>query len=780
MQWNTSIHYKITYHYRIFTPLSRKQNLMQEKMTYIAHAKQNLPAHPLEDHLRKVAHLGQEFAEIFGASDWAYLAGLWHDLGKYRKAFQAYIMRGSGIDPNAHIENNNNPRTNHASSGAIHSIKKLDKERGLPLAYIIAGHHAGLPDYDSSGEAKGSSLQEILEHDKSLYEEILHEQIPEDILSHEKPTSFCPGHQDGAHLWIRMLFSCLVDADFLDTEAFMSPDKSKQRPVAISLDKLLSAFNKNMDIKMKNSENSNINEIREQLLSQCREAAKESSGIFTLTIPTGGGKTLSSLAFALEHAIRHKKRRVIYAIPYTSIIEQTAEVFAEILDPFGNLVLEHHSNIEPDKESKEDNKSRLATENWDAPIIVTTTVQLFESLFAARTSRCRKLHNLVNSVIVLDEVQLLPLEHLNPIREVIALLAKHYGVTFVLSTATPTALNTQNNPFGKKLLTGLDRTEIIRSPTKYYDSLKRVHYTLPTDFQQTRSWEEIAKELKQYSSVLVIVNKRQDAKDLFELMPDGTYHLSALMCAEHRSNVIKEIKKRIKNNKPTKVISTQLVEAGVDFDFPVVYRSMAGLDSIVQAGGRCNRENKIKGNKGKVIVFIPPSKQPPGIITMAISSCISTLSNLSKNAPIDSPQIFECYFNRLFTKINTDIAKIGELLKRDADRLQIQFRTAAQKFRMIDNTNMHTVYVRYGKDTDSWLERLRYHPNRDLLKKLQRYTVTIYAHHFKEMCAKGDIEEIYSGFYAQTDHGDYNNKIYDNNIGLVVGDVKINASDLVH
>ena len=363
-----------------------------------------------------------------------------------------------------------------------------------------------------------------------------------------------------------------------------------------------------MTTKVQNSEPSPVNKIRAEFLSQCREAATKAPGIFTLTIPTGGGKTLSSLAFALEHAVRHKKRRIIYAIPYTSIIEQTAKEFKKIVAPLGDSILEHHSNVEPDKESQENAKSRLATENWDAPIVVTTTVQLFESLFAARTSRCRKLHNIANSVVVLDEVQLLPLQHLAPIRKIIALLARHYGVTFILSTATPTGLHAQNNPFGKKLLEGLSSTEIVRNSGKYYTQLKRVRYKLPENFQTPRSWVEIAEELKQYDSVLVIVNKRQDAKDLFDLMPTGTYHLSALMCPAHRSCVIKEIKERLKDCKPTRVISTQLVEAGVDLDFPVVYRAMAGLDSIVQAGGRCNREGKL--DVGKVVVFVPPSTHP--------------------------------------------------------------------------------------------------------------------------------------------------------------------------
>ena len=650
-------------------------------------------------------------------------------------------------------------------------LKKFDKI-GLPLAYMIAGHHAGLPDCEGGGKAKGSPLFEVVERDKPLLEEALCEQIPEDILSCKQPVTECPGGSAGAHLWIRMLFSSLVDADFLDTESFMSPHLSKQRPGIISLDKLLNAFNRNMESMMQESEPTTINKLRAELLSQCREAATKAPGIFTLTIPTGGGKTLSSLAFALEHATRHKKRRIIYAIPYTSIIEQTAKVFNKIVAPLGHSVLEHHSNMEPDKESLENHKSRLATENWDAPIVVTTTVQLFESLFAARTSRCRKLHNIANSIVVLDEIQLLPLQHLNPIRKVMALLAKHYGVTFVLSTATPTGLNAQTSPFGKKLLEDLDSTEIILDPGKYYNALKRVHYALPTDFQETRSWDDIAEEVSQYDSVLIVVNKRQDAQDLFRLMPSETYHLSALMCAAHRSCVIEKIKKKLKDGKPTKVVSTQLVEAGVDFDFPVVYRAMAGLDSIVQAAGRCNREDKL--DEGKVVVFIPPSTPPAGAISTAIASCISILSNNACQKSLDSPEVFERYFDHLFTQVETDVANMRDLLERDAGRLQIQFRTAAHEFRMIDDSNTHTVYVRYGKKTDDLLEALKFHPNRELLRKLQRYSVMIYNHQFNAMLTRGDLEEVSSGYYVQSGGG-----IYDVKLGLLVGEREYAPSDLV-
>ena len=485
-----------------------------------------------------------------------------------------------------------------------------------------------------------------------------------------------------------------------------------------------------------------------------------------MTIPTGGGKTLSSLAFALEHAIKHKKRRIIYAIPYTSIIDQTADVFREIFSSFDNLMVEHHSNIEPDKESEENHWSRLATENWDAPLVVTTTVQLFESLFAARTSRCRKLHNLANSVIVLDEIQLLPVHCLDPIRRVIGLLSEHYGATFVLSTATPTGLSEQTSPFGKKLLKGLSSVEIIENPEPYYNKLKRVHYELPEDLPAPLpGWEPLVSELVQHESVLVVVNKRQDAQDLLAKMPEGTLHLSALMCAAHRSKVIEEIRGRLKSNRPTRVVSTQLVEAGVDLDFPVVYRALAGLDSIIQSAGRCNREGQ--SDFGRVVVFGSPTNPPPGAISQAIGSTISTLK-LNETDNIDQPEVIEQYFSRLFHQINsTDADKMNLMLVSGANELRVQFRTAARHFRMIDDRNSHTVYVRYDERAEKLLDKLRYHPTRVLLRELQRYSVTLYDNQFREMLQRGTVEEINSGYFSQS-AGKETADVYDKTLGLQV------------
>lgn len=411
----------------------------------IAHVKINEQkdwiVHDLDEHLRGVAQLSGEKAHFFGGDDWANLAGLWHDLGKYRPAFQQYIKGVSGYDPEAHIEQG---RIDHSTAGAIHAVNEFGGV-GRILAYLIAGHHAGLPDWSSADGAGNSALEQRLINGKKAgyLDEVLQKEIPKDILKIDKPTTKPLGGIEGIHLWIRILFSCLVDADFLDTEAFMTPEKSAQRSAWPSLIELKNCFDTYMQNKMSNACNTPVNQVRAEILHDSREASLKDAGIFTLTVPTGGGKTLASMAFALDHALKHNKRRVIVAIPYTSIIEQTADQYRKI---FGNGVIEHHSNLDPEQETA---KSRLSSENWDAPIIVTTNVQLLESLFAARTSRCRKLHNLVNSVIIIDEAQLLPPQFLQPVLDVLRLLTTHYGVTLILSTATQPALSTIKNAFGQ-------------------------------------------------------------------------------------------------------------------------------------------------------------------------------------------------------------------------------------------------------------------------------------------------------------------------------------------
>lgn len=746
---------------------------MSQPLRFIAHVKQTPDGawveHALEEHLQKAGDIAASFASAFSGEDWAHVAGVWHDLGKFSEEFQTHIRKVSGYERvNAHVEGAPG-RVDHSTAGAIYAVRHFDKY-GRILAYLIAGHHAGLPDWHAS-ESGGKSLSIRLgEEQNYLLDRISAQAIPQKILIQAKPATRPLGGTEGLHLWLRMLFSCLVDADFLDTEAFMDGNKAAARSGYRDMTDLMDCFDKNMSALAVNADNTPVNVIRADILRQCREKAAHTPGLYSLTVPTGGGKTLSGMAFALRHAVQHKKQRIIYVIPYTSIIEQTADIFRDI---FGDNVVEHHANLDPDKE---DARSRLATENWDAPIIVTTNVQFFESLFATRTSRCRKLHNIVNSVVVLDEAQLLPPEFLQPIADVINQLANHYGVTFVLSTATQPALGSFE-PFGGQPFRGLDNVrEIIDEPDALYQQLKRVEVSVPGDLQTPRDWPGIADELINHLSVLCVVSRRDDARELHRLMTakeagKDTLHLSALMCGEHRSKVIEDIKARLNRNEPVRVISTQLVEAGVDLDFPVVYRALAGLDSIAQAAGRCNREGKQTG-LGRVVVFVPPKPAPPGLLRQAAQISVSLLSGNTSN--VLGRDLARKFFEHLYARApSLDKHDIHDLLTRDARDCQIQFRTAGERFKLIDDSAYQTFLVRYG-DNDGLLGKLEKEgPQRWLMRKLQRYSVNLPKRLFAQLEKQGDVREIWPGIYAQV--GD---TLYDKTLGVVI-DGNIAPDELV-
>ncbi len=733
---------------------------------YLAHVRQkedgSFDEHALEEHLREVAKGAAKFAEIFGNSDWGFLAGIWHDLGKYSAEFQQHIKASSGYDVEAHLEGQSD-RVDHSTAGAQRAVDQFGLH-GRILAYLIAGHHAGLPDWHTS-ETAGAALKVRLD-DKSHLQRTLSQTIPPEILSQPKPTSALLGGSVGFALWVRMLFSCLVDADFLDTEAFMDADRAGKRINALTLSDLLPRFNAYMEGKFSQAHPTPVNRIRAEVLRQCRDKAHESPGLFSLTVPTGGGKTLSSLAFALEHAKCHGKRRVIYAIPYTSIIEQTANVFQDI---FPDGVIEHHSNLDPEKETA---KSRLAAENWDAPLIVTTNVQFFESLFAARPSRCRKLHNIVDSVVVLDEAQLLPPEFLQPILDVMNALVRNYGVTFILSTATQPALGTLKT--FQRTLRGLDNVrEIVPDPDSLYRNLERVIVTWPQDFHLAQDWDNIARQVQQHPCVLAVVNSRRDARELHRRTPEGAIHLSALMCGEHRSRVISDIRRRLLDGETVRVVSTQLIEAGVDVDFPVVYRALAGLDSIAQAAGRCNREGKLEC--GEVIVFVPPTKAPPGPLRQAANVAVSLLFGSSDHTL--TRDLFSRYFEHFYMNAQSlDKHDIVGLLDPDGngdDPLKVQFRTAARRFRLIDESGYCSILVRYG-ESPKLIGRLQKEgPERWLMRKLQRYTVSLPEWQFKKLLANGDVCEVHPGIFAQK-----TDMLYHSQLGILVDDTNPDPSDL--
>mgnify|MGYP001619961996 CR=1 FL=1 len=732
--------------------------------TIFSHIRLDRTSRLLSEHLRAVASNASQAAGFFGAGDWARTAGLWHDLGKYQARWQKYLASQYTDDPHDAEPKGSVP---HSLAGAQYAERELGA-LGRLLAYVIAGHHVGLPDFHSDDGGQGSLRYRLAEAQRDLKRDELSAaldnapQIPPDIL--DKPNlqadaarmAAGKGRELALSLWLRMLFSCLVDADFLDAEAFLNPQQHAQRPALPKAADLLPAFEDYMARKTAEAatKTSPVNTARNQVLAACRSAGQAprfASGIYSLTVPTGGGKTLASLAFALEHAKVHGKRRVIYAIPFTSIIEQTAGVFREAFADNPDCVIEHHSNLDPAKAS---GTSHLATENWDAPLIVTTNVQLFESLFAAKTSRCRKLHNLVNSVIVLDEAQQLPPAYLAPITQALRLLAQHYGVTVLLCTATQPNLQGQTDAFGRTAFPGIGAVqEIIADPSALYATLKRVNVTLPKADDARTSWDVLAESLHTHECVLTIVNTRQDARDLYSALGEdsGRVHLSARMCPEHRADVIANIKQRLQARRvgeataPLRVVSTTLVEAGVDLDFPVVYRSLAGLDSIAQAAGRCNREGRMEG-LGEVVVFRPEKERGKGVMQEARQASAELIDGGLVTDAL-APETFALYFSKLYGELQKnnggkglDAKDIVRLLTPDAKDCAISFRTAAERFKLIDEEGQHSVVVRYARDEamkqrfEIALGKLKKEPgDRWAYRQLQRFTVSVPEHEFKRM-----------------------------------------------
>ncbi len=699
----------------------------------IAHLSEDGRLHYLYEHLGGTAKRAEEMASAFGCGEWGRVAGMWHDLGKYSDDFQRMIRAAIAQEHLGHGD--------HSTAGSILSIDRFGPI-GRILAYPISGHHAGLPDWQSETSGMSGLAQRLQRVD--LIDKVPVDEVPAEVINQAMPSEKPRPGSDPA-LWIRMLFSCLVDADFLDTEAFVQPEKASLRSKYPSLAELLPLFTRFMEAKSKVTEDTSVNRLRAEILKRCILMSAHPPGIFTLTVPTGGGKTLSSMGFALHHALRYGKRRVIYVIPYTSIIEQTADQFRDV---FGETIIEHHSNLDVTNETPETLKQRLASENWDAPIIVTTSVQFFESLFASRTSRCRKLHNIVNSVVILDEAQLLPPEFLNSILTTLRELQRNYGVTLLLCTATQPALGPHKSfDFD---FPGLPKmVEIIENTQALHHAFRRTEVHVPHDLNQSQSWEELACELAQHPSVLCIVNRRDDCRELHRLMPEGTIHLSALMCGAHRSLVIGQIRERLKKDIPTRVISTQLVEAGVDLDFPVVYRALAGLDSIAQAAGRCNREGRLQ--QGRVVVFVPPSKAPPGHLRQAAEIGRRLLAEISDD-PL-APHRFEQFFRELYWLKGDELDAKGILqyLAKDPE-LRFSFRTAAAKFRLIDDSQQAPVLVRYGDGTELIEVLRKTGPDRWLLRKLQRYVVNLPRYIHSRLLAEGSIRELYPGIYVQ-EHG---------------------------
>jgi CRISPR-associated helicase Cas3/CRISPR-associated endonuclease Cas3-HD len=704
-------------------------------MKFIAHVRKDgggeWELHLLEKHLREVAKLAEKFSNKFGTDSIGYLIGLWHDLGKYKPEFQERIRILSDYDEEAHLEGKTAKHVDHSTLGGMKILEFLPMKIPL-LSFPILGHHCGLQNL-TDVQAR---LQKELEKENLIK---IKPSIPNDI---DKPQMklISPKIKDKT-LWIRMLFSALIDADRLDTEAFMNPEKASLRlPPDTDRLSILETMNTNLDNHLKSvmakakTTSSLINERREEILTTVNSKASLASGFFTLTVPTGGGKTFTSLSFALKHAIAHKKNRIIYAIPYTSIIEQNADVFRKAI---GNeFVLEHHSNVDPEL-NKENQLNKLLTENWDHPLVVTTNVQFFESLFASKTSRCRKLHNITNSVVILDEAQMLPPEFLQPTINILKELVEFYGVTVILCTATQPALNSVNEMNYK--FDGIDNPLELAPDTKmlfeYFDR------TIIQQLDEITNYENLARKIEKHEQSLTIVNRKNDALQLFNLVSGNKYHLSTNMCAEHRKDILNKIKSALNENIPVTLISTQLIEAGVDIDFPVVYRALSGLDSIAQAAaGRCNREGKRVNERGKpikgdVFIFTPEKPSPRGHLLQAEQAGEKVLSEFKH--PIQ-PVAFKKYFEELFW-----VKGSKGLDKHEIEDLKAtyQFEEIGNRFRLIEDDSF-PVIVPYGNGIGI-IQKLKKNPlDYLILRQAQRFLVNIKLPAYSRLKEEGYIEEL--------------------------------------
>ena len=685
----------------------------------------------LEVHSTHVAELASLFALEFGCGDIAHVMGLLHDKGKEQTEWQKYIQGVTGYTLKyAKIKSG----PNHAYIGA-HIAQILYPQLAPLIAQPIAGHHRGLYDYC-----------EYIEETKK--------DIPKEVLIPESQSCAMPRQQNlksyDLHHLVRMLFSCLVDADSLDTEEFMNPEQASLRGTHTTMTELLGKLEEYLSQLKEKSKDTEVNRIRNYVQKQCVKESQGKTGFYSLTVPTGGGKTLASVLWALNHAVKNHLHRIIIAIPYTSIIVQTAATLKSI---FGEEnVLEHHSNVNPDdiKDREQRERMQLATENWDYPIIVTTNVQLFESLFSNKRSDCRKLHNIVKSVLILDEIQTLPLNFYKPIVHTLDTLCRLFGTSFLFTTASQPVLTGRiegtNPSVGFDALNSVH--EIIPADAMLHDKLRRVEL----DINETpKSYDEIATELAKHQRVLCIVNTRRDAKELYERLPkEGIcLHLSRMMCPAHVAATIKHIKRALKENSdsPIRVIATQLVEAGVDIDFPVVYRQEAGLDSILQAAGRCNREGKNGICTTYVFSLGKEHPLPPGFISQTNNARL----NMAGQYDWFAPETMIAYFKQLHWRIdNFDKQQMQELLYKPA----CEFEEAANRFHLIDDQTM-PVLINWHDSINLYQRLLSEGPSYQLMKQMAQFSVNIRKHNFDKLKSIGAIEEPFENIYVITNPAFY-------------------------
>lgn len=715
-------------------------------MPYYAHISDDkVRKQTVKEHLSGTARLAETFAEAFKCGKWGYGCGIMHDIGKYSEGFRKRLEGGAIID--------------HATAGAQEMMRLYKKSNPLAAysaAYCISGHHSGLLNGGTAGDPAGeATLQGRMKKQLEDYSQYNHEveapQFPALPLRQIGQGGF------SLSFFVRMLFSCLVDADYLDTEHFMLGHDAG-RGDCDSIEVLLDRLEAFVSPWLSNTDQLTVNGRRTSILKECFCAGEKPQGLYQLTVPTGGGKTVSSLAFALRHAVKHGLNRVIYVIPYTSIIEQNALVFKDILG--SRNVLENHCNVTYRGSENEDwiRAEQLAAENWDKPVVVTTNVQFFESLYANKSSACRKLHNISNSVIIFDEAQMLPVKYLMPCVRAISELVYNYHSTAVICTATQPSLQ----PFFPPKINELQAVEICPDVKAQYDFFKRT--VLHSEGEITQ--EQLVEQLMGRPQVLCILNSRKRVQRVYEaIQGDGAFHLSTLMYPLHRKELLKEIRVRLLSGEDCRLVSTSLVEAGVDFDFSSVYRELAGIDSVIQAAGRCNREGKRDREECTTVVFT--LKESEDIhIPQELKLPVSVARQIAgKYEDISSPEAIAEYFTRLYRYKGDglDAKDVVGQFEQGTRSFLFPFADVASEFRLIESRT-RTILIDIEPEAVKIAERIRRGEySRQLLREAGQYCVNVYENDFEALNGAGRLEAIDREFYVLR-----NKEQYTRERGLVV------------
>ena len=720
---------------------------------------------PLREHLLKVQAEAEARGAKFGTDKAAGLAGLLHDLGKYTAAFQKRLHGGPAVD--------------HATAGAkmVNTLAETAMDRAMAqlIAYAIAGHHAGLPDMHSNTGSLDSLDERLKKTLEPLSSDWTAEVEPSISALYPKDFTISPDRRAFSLSFLtRMIFSCLVDADFRDTERFYAAAKGetidRDWPALPEIaDQLRNRLNNHFaDLASEGK----VNRLRREILEHVRTQADCSPGLFSLNVPTGGGKTLTSLAFALDHAKAYGLERIVYAIPFTSVIDQTADIFRDVLGE--GVVLEHHSAIDETEFAKREgaDKLRLAMEDWAAPIVSTTNVQLFESLFSHRPSRCRKLHNLARAVIVLDEAQTIPLHVLRPSVAALDELALNYGSSIVLCTATQPALKAPD------FKGGFDQVrELAPDPPRLHQKLARVKIV----HEGVLSNESLCDVLTQTTQGMVIVNSRKHALDLFrqacEADIDGVVHLSTRQYAAHRRRILEDVRQRLKAGRPCRLIATSLVEAGVDLDFPRVWRAEAGLDSIAQAAGRCNREGRRAVADSIVTVFQSEEHQSPPELRQLAGDMERIIG---RHNDLLSPEAMEDYFQEVYWRKGEGLGdEVLQKFKADRNGTSFSFREVGETFRLIQS-GLEPVIVAREEEAHKALRGLDYAERPGgVARRLQPYIVQVFPR-FREQLVKNN--HVY--FKIQERFGDqfavlFTQSLYQEDVGLLWEDADVLGDEVM-